>query len=243
MTNELVCALRHYSPDEHLCGNCENIFQGVEDDIVRTTQDPHICPYAYTSWKTKDNGMGYWVTECLFYMPLNTKRIYKTWIESAEWKDIAKKAIKESGYKCEMCGSGINLCVHHVTYEYLCREDKHPESIVVLCKKCHEKVHKHDIQAKPKRAIKRYQPVDDLTRFVNWMGAKGKVADALIAIMCIDLHSVFADLKLAEVYEKFGFQMSEEWKDRKIWEERREIAEQMGVKQCGSTSGRLHGQE
>jgi len=44
--------------------------------------------------------------------------------------------IKVLSGECSLCKSKINLQVHHLSYN--------PEIFIILCKKCHEKLHRHD---------------------------------------------------------------------------------------------------
>jgi len=44
--------------------------------------------------------------------------------------------IKVLSGECSLCKSRTNLQVHHLSYN--------PEIFVILCKKCHEKLHRHD---------------------------------------------------------------------------------------------------
>ena len=67
---------------------------------------------------------------------------YYEQLETKEWKDFRKLVFASRGKVCEMCGAKTNLQVHHPKYkfghkawEYTCNE------VMVLCKKCHEKVH------------------------------------------------------------------------------------------------------
>jgi len=48
-------------------------------------------------------------------------------------KGITK--LKVISGKCSLCGNSINLQIHHLSYN--------PEIFVVLCKNCHEGIHKH----------------------------------------------------------------------------------------------------
>jgi len=44
--------------------------------------------------------------------------------------------VKVLSGECSLCKSKINLQVHHLSYN--------PEIFIILCKKCHEKLHSHD---------------------------------------------------------------------------------------------------
>ena len=70
--------------------------------------------------------------------------IYSDYIESEEWKAVRRKRMSIDGYQCQMCGTAKNLEVHHLTYERLGHEDM--DDLITLCHKCHEKVHKNDLE-------------------------------------------------------------------------------------------------
>ena len=68
---------------------------------------------------------------------------YQGWIKSDEWKKIARNKLKQSGFQCELCGTGYNLQVHHITYEHIFAESEHMDDLAVLCKECHEQTEDH----------------------------------------------------------------------------------------------------
>jgi 5-methylcytosine-specific restriction endonuclease McrA len=64
---------------------------------------------------------------------------YKKYLESPVWARRRLAVLKERGRRCETCGYGPNVTVHHLTYAALGAEpDSH---LVVLCWPCHEKRH------------------------------------------------------------------------------------------------------
>lgn len=64
---------------------------------------------------------------------------YREYIRSDKWREKANKWKIEEG-KCEKCGSGFNLNVHHLNYENLGYELR--KDVRVLCRSCHSKYHK-----------------------------------------------------------------------------------------------------
>ena len=67
---------------------------------------------------------------------------YKEQFSNEKWKAFRTFIFAVRGKECEMCGEEKNLCIHHIKYksnkkawEYTCND------VMVLCKKCHEKVH------------------------------------------------------------------------------------------------------
>ena len=73
------------------------------------------------------------------------KTDYYNYINSAEWRKVAKAARKRAGYRCQLCNHNGKLHVHHRTYERLGNEL--PEDLTVLCETCHENF--HDVRGKP----------------------------------------------------------------------------------------------
>jgi len=137
---------------KHLCTKCNRIFD--IELFTNTAVDLHPCQYAYQDgFETEDNGGGFWVTKCNHFMPLDTRRIYKAWLNSEEWGKISNLKKKQAGYRCELCGSAINLVCHHITYEHLCTEDEHMDDLLCVCKKCHEKLHENDLKSPQENAV------------------------------------------------------------------------------------------
>lgn len=72
---------------------------------------------------------------------------YYDYMHSSEWQAKRMQRIKLDGFRCQMCGSGMHLQVHHVCYDNLCK-DAEIDDLVTLCKSCHEKVHAIDLRRK-----------------------------------------------------------------------------------------------
>ena len=68
---------------------------------------------------------------------------YKAYLLSEHWKHIRDCALKRDGYTCRICGTGINLRVHHVHYEHVGTELE-LDDVITLCEECHSKVHIND---------------------------------------------------------------------------------------------------
>lgn len=137
----------------HLCARCSRLPQGCE---WNTTQFVHPCKYMslltdgfsidplcdnVAGLELRDNGMGFWVIKCPFFGP--EPITYAKYINSLAWQDKRTKRLKRDGYKCQICGTGKNLTVHHITYERFGCEKM--TDLVTLCKKCHAKVHERDL--------------------------------------------------------------------------------------------------
>lgn len=74
---------------------------------------------------------------------------YREYLESSHWDNIRLARLKKDGYQCQICGSGKNLCVHHLTYDRIGREQM--DDLITLCQECHEKVHAIDIERKKQK--------------------------------------------------------------------------------------------
>ena len=81
---------------------------------------------------------------CDKYKPKNIN--YMEYIQSEDWKKRRDKKLRKADWKCERCGSGINLCIHHITYDNLGNEPM--SDLLVLCKSCHEDIHRKDLEIK-----------------------------------------------------------------------------------------------
>ena len=70
-----------------------------------------------------------------------TKKLYTDYLQTEYWRKVMENKIKQSGNKCQLCGSTKNLNVHHNSYEHIGNELNHLNDLVVLCKDCHKKFH------------------------------------------------------------------------------------------------------
>ncbi len=50
---------------------------------------------------------------------------------------VSPSVLRIKGNKCELCGSGKRVCVHHKSYE-----EQTLENLQVLCFVCHNELHK-----------------------------------------------------------------------------------------------------
>ena len=141
------------SQGKHICCTCIHA-EGVDGGcFIMTTMDFNSCNVMTTAedWnykkniETVDNGGGYWITKCKFYeYDENWNKVkYYDYIKSDEWKAKRLEAQKRDGYQCQMCGTAMNLIVHHITYDRLGNEDL--ADLVTLCKNCHKRVHENDL--------------------------------------------------------------------------------------------------
>lgn len=68
------------------------------------------------------------------------KRRYQQFMASDEWKHIRGLKLDLASHRCEKCGVGDPLDVHHLTYDRF-GGDELLTDLQVLCRDCHETVH------------------------------------------------------------------------------------------------------
>lgn len=67
---------------------------------------------------------------------------YQDFLKSKYWLALRAYVIVTRGKRCERCGCGYALQVHHLTYDFRGMDHKHIETLLVLCSKCHSDIHK-----------------------------------------------------------------------------------------------------
>lgn len=76
---------------------------------------------------------------------------YSEYLQTSEWQEKRKKALKYALYRCQMCNAAEHLDVHHRTYERRGNEDI--EDLTVLCRSCHDHFHKRTSNEKPQEHV------------------------------------------------------------------------------------------
>lgn len=65
---------------------------------------------------------------------------YAEYLQTDHWQDVRRRALKRSGFKCQLCNAGKTaLHVHHRTYKNRGQEEN--SDVIVLCANCHSKFH------------------------------------------------------------------------------------------------------
>ena len=92
------------------------------------------------------------------------KMPYYLYVKSKEWDAKCKECCKSAGWKCEACGSSIDLQVHHYNYLTIMRESR--RDLFCLCRSCHEAYHKK-IKSLPQDFLSRDERLNEITNIVQ----------------------------------------------------------------------------
>ena len=80
----------------------------------------------------------YTVWRCSYYEK-SSRANYREYLKSPEWRQKRTQKLRAADYRCERCGSAINLSIHHVSYDHLGHEPF--DDLVCLCRTCHAEIH------------------------------------------------------------------------------------------------------
>ena len=61
-------------------------------------------------------------------------------LDAASYKKLHRRILERDGWKCQYCGTGTNLQVHHMQSRSLLGDDAE-ENLITLCARCHQKLH------------------------------------------------------------------------------------------------------
>ncbi|WP_446011273.1 DUF3276 family protein [Candidatus Electrothrix sp.] len=67
------------------------------------------------------------------------KRSYDNYLGSRRWEELRRVALERSNYKCDFCSEPYKA-VHHIAYPKRYKDD-HVDNLLVVCGKCHGKLH------------------------------------------------------------------------------------------------------
>ena len=67
------------------------------------------------------------------------KEKYDDYLGSRRWEKLRRMALERADYKCDFCGEPYKA-VHHIAYPKRYRDD-HIDNLLVVCGKCHAKLH------------------------------------------------------------------------------------------------------
>lgn len=77
----------------------------------------------------------------------NAAEMYREYLNTEHYKKKRLLRLKLDDYRCQRCGTGKNLQVHHINYDRLGYPEE-IEDMITLCNHCHEYVHEYDIARK-----------------------------------------------------------------------------------------------
>lgn len=81
------------------------------------------------------------------------KGAYLRKLNTAYWQDVARRVRMRDHHRCRICGTSVNLEVHHLTYyvngeSIVGREADHLDKLITLCGTCHAAQHRQDERVK-----------------------------------------------------------------------------------------------
>src|SRR5437667_2188065 len=97
---------------------------------------------------------------------------YEEYLLTPEWQHTRKRALKQAGYRCQMChGEHIHLDVHHRTDENLGREK--PEDLIVLCESCYARLQPSEPEEVPAISFGQKMTVFGVSAGIATIGIEG----------------------------------------------------------------------
>jgi ribosomal protein S27AE len=65
---------------------------------------------------------------------------YDAYVHSSYWKKIRQRVLERDARRCRMCGSEVDLTVHHDRYDFI--GDERLEYLKTMCARCHRGIHR-----------------------------------------------------------------------------------------------------
>lgn len=84
--------------------------------------------------------LGRWLLHRPQARPLDLRDAYQLYIDSAQWREVRLTRLTIDRCRCQGCGTGLDLHVHHLTYERFGNEDVYTD-LVTVCGTCHRRIH------------------------------------------------------------------------------------------------------
>jgi len=63
------------------------------------------------------------------------------YLQTDVWREIRDKRLLKDSFRCRMCGSAINVVVHHIRYPLIWGTEDIDNDLITLCRICHNKIH------------------------------------------------------------------------------------------------------
>lgn len=114
---------------------------GVHDPGYKGTDYKTCCRTQYSDWLDREREperQKRYAEQAARLEELRTMP-YREYLQTAEWQETRKQALKRAHYKCQLCNREGRLNVHHKTYEH--RGQELNSDLIVLCENCHGKFH------------------------------------------------------------------------------------------------------
>ncbi len=61
-------------------------------------------------------------------------------LERPEYEELRQRVLRRDGWRCQFCGSRLNLEIHHQQFRSHTGEDTE-ENLIALCANCHSVTH------------------------------------------------------------------------------------------------------
>jgi hypothetical protein len=105
---------------------------------------------------------------------------YLKYIDSPAWKVMRREKAERSGWKCEVCGRGHKLSVHHKRYPKVLGTEKMSD-LELLCIYCHAMRDRQKIYKDPSRYSEEFAfavlpPTENYFELARKMSANGQYA-------------------------------------------------------------------
>jgi len=149
----------YFSAPSHLCCECERKlienntknkldYETQQKVLITTNTQIFIEKYINTKYHKYEYRTG-WneINNDFIYTDINLiiiaikKLSYQDFLQTFYWQIVKDRKKYRANYKCQLCGNGGTLHVHHSTYENHGNEINNLNDLIVLCDKCHEKFH------------------------------------------------------------------------------------------------------
>lgn len=73
------------------------------------------------------------------------------YMQTDVWRELRNERLRIDHYRCQHCGTAINVEVHHIKYPDVWGMESVDDDLITLCAKCHAETHKNDLQENKKR--------------------------------------------------------------------------------------------
>ncbi len=61
-------------------------------------------------------------------------------LDREEYEQLSRQVLRRDCWRCQQCGSRINLEVHHIQLRSQSGDDVE-ENLITLCSECHDQIH------------------------------------------------------------------------------------------------------